>query len=63
MATLVLSSMPCHWLLLFLLLLFSGMACLTDSQLAPFPISLQSLARSASFLSLHFAFCFLSVSL
>lgn len=63
MATLVLSSMPCHWLLLFLLLLFSGMACLTDNQLAPFPVSLQSLARSASFLSLHFAFCFLSASL
>lgn len=67
MAALVPSSMPCHWLL-FLLLLFSGMAHVTDNRPAGFEVSLWAPAPSISSVScllspLHFAFCFLSVSL
>ena len=61
MATLVLSSMPCHWLL-YLLLLFSGMACATDDRpngldglSAPFPGSVQSPACSASCILLFYS--------
>jgi hypothetical protein len=61
MATLVLSSMPCHWLL-FLLLLFSGMTYVTDDRLAgfetgpsvgrsaPFPVSFRSLGSASCIL-------------
>lgn len=64
MATLVLSSMPCHWLL-FLLLLFSGMACVTDDWPAGFETgSIPCLSSVSCLLSrLPFAICFLPVSL
>lgn len=64
MATLVLSSMPRHWLL-FLLLLFSGMAYVTDSWPAGFETGSISCLTSVSCLLSHlpFAICFLSVSL
>lgn len=61
MATLVLSSVPCHWLM-FLLLLLSGMAYVTVDRPAVGSILSPSSVSCLLGLFLSFAFCFLSVS-
>lgn len=60
MATLVPSSMSCHWLL-FLLLLFSGMGDATDNRPAGFEMGLSvcSVSQLSFLLAQPPAFCFL----
>lgn len=60
MATLVPSSMPCHWLL-FLLLLFSGTRYATDNRPAGFEMGLSvcSVSQLSFLLAQPPAFCFL----
>lgn len=61
MATLVLSPVPCHWLM-FLLLLLSGMAYVTVDRPAGGSVLSPSSVSCSLGLFLSFAFCFLFVS-